>query len=272
MRHGRNLSRPPRQSSSRLDDTPRPSRPAPGRLLRSRAGRRLAIFPARAAVLTGVVTAILRVGDRSGRARHLDEGRYHQAGPRRGLLGLVLTTDSRSAALSASRETGTTAPQLVVETAGTTISSDGPPPRRSVMPTTTTTAPLTAPRRVRPVRRHLPERPATEPWSARSGLPCLEPPHSRQRPAGRQLGRHDPPPAQRRPPQRGHGAWGQMGVPVFTRTPARRGTPGAGTAARSVASRCRSRQARARPGAGGEHDHKYIVIATDTTPVHALTI
>jgi hypothetical protein len=26
------------------------------------------------------------------------------------------------------------------------------------------------------------------------------------------------------------------------------------------------------PGAGGEHDHKYIVIATDTTPVHALTI
>jgi hypothetical protein len=26
------------------------------------------------------------------------------------------------------------------------------------------------------------------------------------------------------------------------------------------------------PGAGGEHDHKYIVIATDTRPVHALTI
>ena len=26
------------------------------------------------------------------------------------------------------------------------------------------------------------------------------------------------------------------------------------------------------PGPGGEHDHKYIVIATDTTPVHALTI
>jgi hypothetical protein len=102
-----------------------------GRLLRSRAGRRLAIFPAHAAVLTGVVTAMPSVGDRSGRARHLDEGRYHQAGPRRGLLGLVLTTDSRSAALHASRETAATAPQLVVETAGTTISSDGPPPRRS---------------------------------------------------------------------------------------------------------------------------------------------
>jgi hypothetical protein len=63
-----------------------------------------------------------------------------------------------------------------------------------------------------------------------------------------------PPPVQRRPLQRDQrrlgGRWGHR---CSTRMPARRGTPGARTAARSSASRRRSRQARTRPRAGGEH-------------------
>ena len=136
-----------------------------------------------------------------------------------GLLDVVLTTDSRSA-LYASRETGATAPQLVVETAGTTASSQTTTttlrsstttttaPSTSATTTTTTTTTTRAPAPSGASGYGTPERPfaASSAWNR--PIPANAPLAANSAGMVRRLS------------SGGHynvtnGAWGQMGAPVF---------------------------------------------------------
>ena len=87
---------------------------------------------------TGTRTGRCQLG--SCRARRLDKRRHHRAGPRRGGARHRAHADDRSAALYASRETGDTAPQLLVETAGAAIST-----QTTTAPSSSTTTATTLP-------------------------------------------------------------------------------------------------------------------------------
>jgi hypothetical protein len=194
-----------------------------------------------------------------------------------GTLDIVLTTDDRSAALYASRETGASAPQLVVETAGATTSSATTTTTSTSTTTTTqrsststTSAPSTsttpttaaAPAPSRTSSYGTPERPFSASSAWNRAIPANAPlaPNS----AG----------MIRRLSSGGHynvtnGAWGQMGAPVFyadASTP--RYTWGAHCGAIS------GKQVPIPPGSheaqgpGANLDHKYIVIDTSENLVY----
>jgi hypothetical protein len=192
-----------------------------------------------------------------------------------GLLDVVLTTDSRSA-LYASRETGATAPQLVVETAGTTTSSQTTTSTSSTTTTlrssstTTTSAPSTS------ATTSTTRAPAP---SGGSGYGTPERPFAASSAWNRPIPANNPLAANsagmvRRLSSGGHynvtnGAWGQMGAPVFyadASTP--RYTWGAHCGAIS------GKQVPIPPGSheaqgpGANTDHKYIVIDTDARLVY----
>jgi hypothetical protein len=194
-----------------------------------------------------------------------------------GLLDVVLTTDSRSA-LYASRETGATAPQLVVETAGTTASSQ----------TTTTTTSTTTTTTLRSSSTTTTSAPSTSATttttrapapSGASGYGTPERPFAASSAWNRPIPADAPLAANsagmvRRLSSGGHynvtnGAWGQMGAPVFyadASTP--RYTWGAHCGAIS------GKQVPIPPGSheaqgpGANTDHKYIVIDTDAKLVY----
>jgi hypothetical protein len=158
-----------------------------GRLLRWRAGRRLASLtkPHR----TSGVSPALRITARprlersylpfaiTGLSATSPRPGWGCTPRRQAAPATSCSPRTAGSGLYASRETGATAPQLVLETAGTTASSQTPPPRlpsprhsgrrRQPRPP----RPRRARRRAPPVRRHLPERPATVPRSARSRQP-----------------------------------------------------------------------------------------------------
>jgi hypothetical protein len=177
-----------------------------------------------------------------------------------GLLDLVLTTDGRSA-LYASRETGATTPQLVVKTAGTTVSSQT---------TTTTTAPSTsattstiaAPAPSRAPGYGTPERPFSASSAWNRPIPTNAPLAANSAGMIRRLS------------SGGHynvtsGAWGQMGAPVFyadASTP--RYTWGAHCGAISGEQVPIPPGSHEAQGPGANTDHKYIVIDTDAKLVY----
>jgi hypothetical protein len=186
-----------------------------------------------------------------------------------GLLDLVLTTDGRSA-LYASRETGATAPQLVVKTAGTTVSSQTTTTTLRSSSTTTTTAPSTS------------ATTSTIAAPAPSGAPGYGTP---ERPFSASSAWNRPIPANaplaansagmiRRLSSGGHynvtnGAWGQMGAPVFYAD--------AGTPRYTWGAHCGAISGKQVPippgsheaqGPGANTDHKYIVIDTDARLVY----
>jgi hypothetical protein len=194
-----------------------------------------------------------------------------------GLLDVVLTTDSRSA-LYASRETGATAPQLVVETAGTgalsqtttTSSTTTTTTTLRSSSTTTTAAPSTS------ATTSTTRAPAP---SGASGYGTPERPFSASSAWNRPIPTNAPLATNsagmiRRLSSGGHynvtnGAWGQMGAPVFyadASTP--RYTWGAHCGAIS------GKQVPIPPGSheaqgpGANTDHKYIVIDTDAKLVY----
>jgi hypothetical protein len=195
-----------------------------------------------------------------------------------GVVSLALTTDDSTAALYASRETGATAPQLVVETdpamalsqAATTTSTTTTtkPPASS---TTTTKPPATT------------EPPATSATSAPSsgGLTYGTP----ERPFAASSAWNRPIPAGaalapnsagmiRRLTSGGdynvtNGAWGQFGAPVFyadASTPRYTWGPNCGPiSGKRVPIPPGSHEAQ---GPGANHDHKYIVIDRSTKLVY----
>jgi hypothetical protein len=193
-----------------------------------------------------------------------------------GLLDVVLATDSRSA-LYASRETGATAPQLVIETAGTAASSQTTTTTSStttsttLRSTTTTTAAPSTSATTSTTRAPAP--------SGASGYGTPERPFSassawnRPIPADASLAANSAGMI-RRLSSGGHynvtnGAWGQMGAPVFyadASTP--RHTWGAHCGAIS------GKQVPIPPGSheaqgpGANTDHKYIVIDRDAKLVY----
>jgi hypothetical protein len=192
-----------------------------------------------------------------------------------GLLDLVLTTNSRSA-LYASRETGATAPQLVVKTAGSSASSQT---------TTTTTATTTTLRSSLTTTTTAPSTSATTSTtrapspSGASGYGTPERPFPASSAWNRPIPANAPLAANsagmiRRLSSGGHynvtnGAWGQMGAPVFyadASTP--RHTWGAHCGAisgKQVPIPPGSREAQ---GPGANTDHKYIVIDRDAKLVY----
>ena len=193
-----------------------------------------------------------------------------------GLLDVVLTTDSRSA-LYASRETGATAPQLVVETAGTTTSTQ-----------TTTTTSATTTTTLRSSSTTTTSAPSTSATTSTTRVPAPSGASgygTPERPFAASSAWNRPIPASaplaansagmvRRLSSGGHynvtnGAWGQMGAPVFyadASTP--RYTWGAHCGAIS------GKQVPIPPGSheaqgpGANTDHKYIVIDTDAKLVY----
>jgi hypothetical protein len=192
-------------------------------------------------------------------------------------LDVVLTTDSRSA-LYASRETGATAPQLVVETAGSTTSS------QTTTTTTTTTSSSSTTTTLRSSSTTTTAAPTTSTTGApapsgASGYGTPERPFSASSAWNRPIPSNAPLAANsagmiRRLSSGGHynvtnGAWGQMGAPVFyadASTP--RYTWGAHCGAIS------GKQVPIPPGSheaqgpGANTDHKYIVIDTDAKRVY----
>jgi hypothetical protein len=201
-----------------------------------------------------------------------------------GVVSLALTSQDRTAGLYASRETGTTAPQLVVETVeGATTSTSGQittaAPRAtaslttsSSSTTTTTRAPTTtAPP---PSSRNAPSPSAgsltygtpERPFAASSAW-------NRPIPAGAALAPNSAGMI-RRLTSGGHynvtnGAWGQFGPPVFyadASTP--RYTWGAGCGPISGKQVPISPGSHEAQGPGATTDHKYIVIDTSTKLVY----
>jgi hypothetical protein len=200
-----------------------------------------------------------------------------------GAVDLVLTTDDRSAALYASRETGVTAPQLIVETVEDAISGQG---TTTTAATTTTTRPssttsttrassttsttgtpttstTTAPASSGTLTYGTPERPfaASSAWNrAIPANPTLGP-----NSAG--MIRHLS--------SGGHynvtnGAWGQFGAPVFyadASTPRYTWGSCGPLTGKQVPIPPGSHEAQ---GPGASNDHKYIVIDTSTKLVYDL--
>ena len=194
-----------------------------------------------------------------------------------GLLDVVLTTDSRSA-LYASRETGATAPQLVVETAGTTTSSQTTTTTSSTTTTTTlrssSTTTTSAPSTSAPASTIRAPAP-----SGASGYGTPERPFAASSAWNRPIPANAPLAANsagmvRRLSSGGHynvtnGAWGQMGAPVFyanASTPRyTRGAHCGAISGKQVPIPPGSHEAQ---GPGANTDHKYIVIDTDAKLVY----
>jgi hypothetical protein len=195
-----------------------------------------------------------------------------------GAVNLVLTTDDKSAGLYASRETGATAPQLVVETITTTTSSQATTSTTTTAPTSTTRASTTTTTKsttttsapptttAAPTSGALTYGTAERPFAASSAW-------NRPIPAGAALASNSAGMI-RRLTSGGHynvtnGAWGQFGAPVFyadADTP--RYTWGSHCGAISgkrVPIPAGSHEAQ---GPGANHDHKYIVIDTSTKLVY----
>jgi hypothetical protein len=196
-----------------------------------------------------------------------------------GMLDVVLTTGDRTAALYASRETGATAPQLLVETATAATSSQTTTTSSSTTTTTTTLRPSTtsttsalstskatsttgAPSPSETLGYGTPERP----FSASSAWNRAIPANASLAPNSAGMIRHLS--------SGGHynvsnGAWGQIGAPVFyadASTP--RYTWGAHCGAisgKQVPIPPGSREAQ---GPGANTDHKYIVIDTSTKLIY----
>ena len=192
-----------------------------------------------------------------------------------GLLDVVLATDGRSA-IYASRETGATAPQLVVETAGTTASSQTSTTTTSTTTTTTLRSSTTTTTTPSTSATSTTRAPAP---SGASGYGTPERPFSAASAWNRPIPANAPLAANsagmiRRLSGGGHynvtnGAWGQMGAPVFyadASTP--RYTWGAHCGAIS------GKQVPIPPGSGeaqgpgANTDHKYIVIDRDAKLVY----
>jgi hypothetical protein len=197
-----------------------------------------------------------------------------------GAVDLVLTTDDKSAGLYASRETGATTPQLVVETLTTSTSSQA-----STSTSQTTTAPTTTTRASTTTTKSTTTTtsapPTTSAATASGGLTY----GTAERPFAASSAWNRPIPANaplasnssgmiRRLTSGGHynvtnGAWGQFGAPVFYAD--------ANTPRYTWGSHCgpiSGRQVPIPPGSseaqgpGANHDHKYIVIDTSTKLVY----
>jgi hypothetical protein len=193
-----------------------------------------------------------------------------------GIVDLVLTTDDRTAALYASRETGGTGPQLVVETIpartflqATTTTATISTSSSTSTTTTSTTRPPTTPTGPSPTSAPrpsgtygTPERPfsASSAWNrAIPGNPTLAPNSAgmiRRLSSGGDYNVTN-------------GAWGQFGPPVFyadASTPRYTWGPHCGAiSGKRVPIPPGSHEAQG-PGANG--DHKYIVIDTSTDLVY----
>jgi hypothetical protein len=199
-----------------------------------------------------------------------------------GVVNLALTTDDRSAGLYASRETGMTAPQLVVETVeGTTLSNPTsttalpttaspttapPKPTSSSTTITTAPAPTSPPTTSAPTSGTLTYGTPERPFAASSAW-------NRPIPAGASLAPNSAGMIQRLT-SGGHynvtsGAWGQYGPPVFYAD--------ASTPRYTWGSHCgmiSGKQVPIPPGSheaqgpGANNDHKYIVIDTDAKLVY----
>jgi hypothetical protein len=195
-----------------------------------------------------------------------------------GAVDLVLTTNDRSAGLYASRETGATAPQLVVETITTTTSS------QASTSTTQTTAPTTTTRATTTTTGATTTKTSSPPTTAAAtsgGLTYGTAEHpfaassawNRPIPAGAPLASNSAGMI-RRLTSGGHynvtnGAWGQFGAPVFyadASTPRYTwGSHCGPISGKHVPIPAGSSEAQ---GPGANHDHKYIVIDTSTKLVY----
>jgi hypothetical protein len=197
-----------------------------------------------------------------------------------GVLDIVLTADDRSAALYASRETGGTTPQLLVETAGaailnqtTTAPSSSSTTTATTLPsstTSTTKAPSTStttsttgpPSPSQTVGYGTPGRPFSASSAWNRAIPANAPLAANSAGMVRHLS------------SGGHynvtnGAWGQMGAPVFYAD--------ASTPRYTWGSHCGAISGKQVPippgsheaqGPGANLDHKYIVIDTSTKLVY----
>jgi hypothetical protein len=197
-----------------------------------------------------------------------------------GVLDIVLTADDRSAALYASRETGDTTPQLLVETAGAAISNQTTTAPSSSSTTTATTLPSSSTTTTKA--------PSTSTTTSTTGPPSLSQtvgygtagrPFSassawnRAIPANASLAANSAGMV-RHLSSGGHynvtnGAWGQMGAPVFYAD--------ASTPRYTWGSHCGAISGKQVPippgsheaqGPGANLDHKYIVIDTSTKLVY----
>jgi hypothetical protein len=198
-----------------------------------------------------------------------------------GVVSVALTTDDRSAGLYASRETGVTAPQLVVETVTTTTSSQSsttgvPTTTTAPLKTTTTsstTTTTTAPPTTAPPTTSAPLAAGTLTYGTSERPFATSSAWNRPIPAGAALASNSAGMI-RRLTSGGHynvtnGAWGQFGAPVFYAD--------ASTPKYTWGSHCgpiSGKQVPIPPGSheaqgpGANHDHKYIVIDTSTKLVY----
>jgi hypothetical protein len=196
-----------------------------------------------------------------------------------GVLDIVLTADDRSAALYASRETGDTTPQLLVETAGVAISN-----QTTTAPSSSTTTATTLPSSTTTTTKA----PSTSTTTSTTGPPSPSQtvgygtpgrPFSASSAWNRAIPANAPLAANsagmiRHLSSGGHynvtnGAWGQMGAPVFYAD--------ASTPRYTWGSHCGAISGKQVPippgsheaqGPGANLDHKYIVIDTSTKLVY----
>ena len=197
-----------------------------------------------------------------------------------GPINLVLTTDDKSAGLYASRETGATTPQLVVETVTTTTSSQA-----STSTTQTTTAPTTTTKASTTTTKSTTTTTSAPPTASAATTSGGLTYGTAERPFAASSAWNRPIPANaplasnsagmiRRLTSGGHynvtnGAWGQFGPPVFYAD--------ASTPRYTWGSHCGAISGKQVPippgsseaqGPGANHDHKYIVIDTSTKLVY----
>jgi hypothetical protein len=196
-----------------------------------------------------------------------------------GVVDLALTTDDRSAGLYASRETGMTAPQLVVETVETATFSSATP---TTAPTTTSSLKATTTSTTTTTTAPPPTAPPTTSAPPASGIltyGTAERPFAtssawnRAIPTGAPLAPNSAGMIQRLTSGGDYnvtnGAWGQFGAPVFYAD--------ASTPRYTWGSHCGMISGKEVPippgsheaqGPGANNDHKYIVIDTDAKLVY----
>jgi hypothetical protein len=198
-----------------------------------------------------------------------------------GMIDLALTTDGRSAGLYASRETGVTAPQLVVETVATVTSTRATTTTRSQATTTTVPASTTTRTTATTATTAAPTTSTTSPPAASGTLAygTAERPFSVSSAWNRAI----PANAALAPNSAGmirhlssggdynvtNGAWGQFGAPVFYAD--------ASTPRYTWGAHCGPISGKQVPIPPGSHeaqgpaaspDHKYIVVDTTTRLVY----
>jgi hypothetical protein len=196
-----------------------------------------------------------------------------------GVVSLALTTDDKSAGLYASRETGLTAPQLIVETVSATTLSESSTTRIPTTTAPTTTAPATTTSSSTTTMTTAPPTTSTPLAAGTLTYGTAERPFA----ASSAWNRPIPADAALAPNSAGmirrlssggdynvtNGAWGQFGAPVFYAD--------ASTPRYTWGSHCgpiSGKQVPIPPGSheaqgpGANHDHKYIVIDTSTKLVY----